>query len=176
MARRPQNVRIAEAGAEQSFAAIIDARIEQARLEGIAEGEQKATLGAAAALGSAIDALEALHKQLTLEAGQQAVELAMATAGHLLQAEVESERYNLEEVVRQTLSESGAGRRTCTVHLHPKDAERLAEIEFRSGTTIEADPNVARGDVQVSTPDGLFVRDIEHAIRSIGERILGDLR
>ena len=77
--------------------------------------------------------------------------------------------------MRETLSFSGGARGPCTVHLHPADAGALEGVPFRSGTEIEADPSVPRGSVHVTTPHGLLVRDLDEALRSIGERLLENL-
>jgi hypothetical protein len=76
--------------------------------------------------------------------------------------------------VRETLSASGVERGPCVVHLHPEDAARLSEVRFRSGTRIEADEGVARGDVQVSTPQGLLVRDLEDCLGAIAAGLHGE--
>ena len=81
----------------------------------------------------------------------------------------------MERIVRETLQAAGVGRGTCVVHLNPSDAARLADVVFRAGTTLESDPEVAPGDVHVTTPRGLLVRDVEAAVASIGERLRGDL-
>jgi flagellar biosynthesis/type III secretory pathway protein FliH len=103
------------------------------------------------------------------------VELALEITRCLLRAEIPAGRYDLEAIVRESLSLSGAERGRCVVHLNPVDAEAIADVPLRSGTELEPDPNVPRGSVHVTTPQGLLVRDLEEAVKSIGERILGDL-
>jgi hypothetical protein len=41
---------------------------------------------------------------------------------------------------------------------------------------IEADTEVARGDVHVSTPHGLLVRELSESVASIAERLLAEVR
>jgi flagellar biosynthesis/type III secretory pathway protein FliH len=48
-------------------------------------------------------------------------------------------------------------------------------VRFRAGTELEPDDAVARGDVHVETPHGLLVRETSEALRSIHERLLGEL-
>ena len=57
----------------------------------------------------------------------------------------------------------------------PSDAERLKPLPFRSGTKIEADPEVAPGDVHVTTPHGVLVRDQDEVLEAIRNRIRGEL-
>jgi hypothetical protein len=61
------------------------------------------------------------------------------------------------------------------VHVNPVDAERLADVPFRAGTELEADPGVPAGSVHVTTPQGLLVRDLDQALGSIREHLLGSL-
>ena len=61
------------------------------------------------------------------------------------------------------------------MHLHPDDHARLKGVLFRSGTTLELDPNMVRGDVHLSTPRGLLVRDLDSALEAIREQLLKEL-
>jgi flagellar biosynthesis/type III secretory pathway protein FliH len=101
--------------------------------------------------------------------------LATKIARELLRAEIDVGHYDLERVVRDALAVSGVGRGACVVHLNPIDAERLKHVPFRAGLTIEADHEVARGDVHLTTPVGVLVRDIDDALEAIGEKIRGGL-
>jgi flagellar biosynthesis/type III secretory pathway protein FliH len=91
-----------------------------------------------------------------------------------VRAEVDAGRYDIEKIVREALQVSGAGRSECVVHLHAEDMKRLSGIAFRSATRLEADPEISRGDVHVSTPRGVVVRDLDAALASIGERLRED--
>ena len=79
-------------------------------------------------------------------------------------------------IVWITLAASGVGRGGCTVHLSPADATAAAGIAFRSATRVEPDPDVADGCVQVETPHGLLVRDLNAALASIGARLREEAR
>jgi flagellar biosynthesis/type III secretory pathway protein FliH len=102
-----------------------------------------------------------------------AAELALEIARTLLRTELARGNYDLERLVRETLGEASVGRSPCVVHLHPADHARLADLRFRSGTRLEPDEGVSRGDVHVETPPGLLVRDVDgalDAIASVGAR------
>ena len=71
--------------------------------------------------------------------------------------------------------ESGIGRTPCQVHLHPSDAARLSESTFRAGTEIVPDVGVARGDVQIETPQGLLVHDLDEALARLAARLEQEL-
>ena len=44
-------------------------------------------------------------------------------------------------------------------------------LTYGAGTAVESDPGVPRGSVHVTTPQGLLVRDLDEALRAIGERL-----
>ena len=101
----------------------------------------------------------------------------MCTTGLVVVAgEISTHAYvEIPRIVRDTLSASGVGRGACVVHVHPRDAERLRGVPFRSGTEIEADPEVAEGDVHVTTPHGLLVREIDELLLAVRSRLHGEL-
>ncbi len=143
---------------------------------GVAQGEQQALANSAGALDRAVAALDTARERAEQELARAAVELATEIARTLVRAEIDAGRYDIERIVREALAASGVGRRACVVHLNPVDAERLKSVPFRSATVIEPDLEVARGDVHVTTPHGVLVRDVDSALGSIAERIRGDLR
>ncbi|MFT7676834.1 MAG: flagellar biosynthesis/type III secretory pathway protein FliH [Planctomycetota bacterium] len=105
----------------------------------------------------------------------QAVELAVAIASELLAVEVRAESYDLERIVRGALGASDVGRGACIVHVCPADAERLSSMVWRAGTEVEQDPSLKPGDVHITTPRGLLIRELEPALASIREHLLEDL-
>jgi flagellar biosynthesis/type III secretory pathway protein FliH len=140
-----------------------------------AVGLRGAGLRAAAALDAACARLDQAREEAAASLALHAVQLAVEIAQTLVRAEVSAGRHDLEAIVREALAASGVGRGDCVVHLNPLDAAAVADVRFRAGTRIEADEAVRRGDVQVSTPHGLLVREIPEALRSIHERLLGEL-
>ena len=77
--------------------------------------------------------------------------------------------------MRDVLAQGDAGYGEHVVHLSPEDAAQLEGIALRSGTTLQADPSVRRGDVSLETPHGVLVRKLDACLEDIRERLLGDL-
>jgi len=140
-----------------------------------AEGERAGRAAAAATLDAAVLRLNALEEELRGSLARTAAELALEIARTLLRTELARGNYDLERMVRETLSEASVGRSPCVVHLHPSDHARLADVRFRSGTRLEPDEGVSRGDVHVETSLGLLVRDLDGALDAIGKRLREDL-
>lgn len=172
----PCAARVAAGPRAQAFERIVLAREARARAQGRREGERAAHAGAAGALQSAVERLDAAREAARDGIAHTAVELAIEVVRTLLRVELPAGRYDLEGMVREALSFSGVERGRCVVHLNPDDAARLEGTRFRAGTTIEADESVSRGSVHVTTPQGLLVRDLDEAVRSIAERLRGEVR
>lgn len=167
LADTPGGVRVLASGA----AAVDAARLEHAR----AEGERRGRAEAGGALEAAIERLQAFEQEAHAALAATAVELGVQIARTLLRGEIQHDRHDIERVVRTTLAEAATGRAPCVVHLHPADHARLAETKFRSGTRIEPDVGVAKGDVHVETSLGLLVRDIDDALAAIARRLKEEL-
>lgn len=116
--------------------------------------------------------LEAAHQKLEAELPTFAVELAVGIARELLRIDIGSRNYDVEATVRHALSVASAGRSSCTIHLHPDDLQNCDPSRFRSNTKFEADPDIGRGDVHVTTPQGLLVHDIDAALTRVREELL----
>lgn len=158
------------------MARIVELAREEGYAAGVREGRTPGRDAASLALENAVEALERTAEELREEAAREAAVLATEIAGYILHQEIESGRYDVERVVREVLRESAVGREECIVHLNPEDVASLEGVKFRAGTKLVEDVDVPRGNVQVSTPRGLMVRDVDDAVRSIRERILADLR
>ena len=161
---------------EQAAEQVLERLLQRARAEGYAGGVAAAQGAAARALERAAGELDAYREEARTAVARTAVELAVEIARHLTAVEVEAGQHDIDRIVRETLKESGVGRGACVVHLHPEDARALEGEEFRSGTRLQPDIGVKRGEVQIETPSGLFVRDLDDAIQAIGQRILESLR
>ncbi|MCC7011016.1 MAG: hypothetical protein IT454_00525 [Planctomycetes bacterium] len=153
----------------------LDAWLERRLAAARTQGERLASQRAAQALERAEAKLDAAREEAAAALARSSVQLAVEIARTLVRNEIDNGRMNLERIVRDSLAASGVGRGACSVHLHPLDAAQLANVKFRSGTAIEPDEAVARGDVHVVTPNGLLVREIPEALRAIHERLLGEL-
>jgi flagellar biosynthesis/type III secretory pathway protein FliH len=176
VARPPSAARASHGALEQALERLVESRADEARARGRAEGRAAALSEVGRAFEEALERLDAGRRDAEEQLARGAVELALGIAQHLLRSEIPAGRYDLERIVREALACSDTGRGACVVHVHPLDAERLSEVPFRAGTQIEPDHAVPRGSVHVTTPHGLLVRDLDLALRSIGERILERLR
>jgi flagellar biosynthesis/type III secretory pathway protein FliH len=167
---------VSEGSLDEVSARVASGQAEVAYRRGRAEGEASMRATACAAMEAAAARVDAARETAENEIAGFAVKLGVAIAEHLLRVEIDAGRYDLEQIVRSTLAASEVGRGACVVHLAPEDVERLAGVPFRSLTVLEPDPSMKPGDVHVTTPQGLLVRDLESTLTSIAERILGDLR
>ncbi len=149
-------------------------RDELAHASGFREGYLRAATEAAGALEQAAERLDAAGEEAAQKLAETAIELAFEISKSILGMEVDAGRYDIEKIVRESLSWSGVGRGQCTVHLHPEDFARLQGVPFRAGTEIEADTEVARGEVHVTTPRGLLVRELDEVLEAVHESLTGD--
>ena len=142
-------------------------RAQAAYAEGERAGFERAVQETAGALQQATERLEESREKAEAEVSEFAIELALRIAREILAREIDEGRYDIEKIVRQALSWSGVGRGSCTVHLNPEDVARLDGIPFRAGTVLEADTDVECGDVHITTPQGLLVRELDECLDSI---------
>lgn len=168
-------VRLLELSGDDPLEAVVQRAWERGRARGVREGAEQARDEALATLERAVERVEAAREQALASLSRTAVELAVEIARSLLRHEVREDRYDLERIVRQTLEEAGVGRGPCVVHLNPLDVERLKDVRFRTGTTIQADEGVARSDVHVETSLGLMVRETMGALEEIEKRLQEEL-
>lgn len=167
----PSQARIAEGDLD----AALQRRLQAAVQSGVAIGRAQDRDRAARALDSACERLDKARESAAAQIAKTAVELAVEIARTIVRSEIDSGRMGLEQMVREALHASGVGRGACVVHLNPNDAAALADVKFRAGTQIESDDAVQRGDVHVSTPQGLLVREVHDALRAVRERLLAEL-
>ena len=172
----PCGARLLEGSLEDGLSAHVAAREARAREAGRRAGLAEARAGAVGALAAAAERLDRAREAALDGVVHQTVDLALEIARTLLRCELPEGRYDLEGMVREALGFSGVERGRCVVHLNPEDAARLEGVAFRAGTELEADPGVARGSVHVTTPQGLLVRDLDEAVRAIGERLHAEAR
>lgn len=167
----PTAARISKATRQE----ILDRSI--AELEGAAfeRGRRARESSAADAFRSAAEELGRARDELRDEAAPTAVRLALSIAQRILRRELAARGYDLEAIVREVLATADAQRSDCVVRLHPDDLEAAGELGLRSGTRVEADPGLRAGDVQVETPHGLLVRDVDELWSNIEERLLAEL-
>lgn len=174
--RAPTRARVVPGDGPALAARLERESLERVREQGREDGRREAEETAARALEAAVARIEAERDQALGALAGQAVDLAIAVARTLVRCEIDAGRADVERIVRETLAASGVGRGACVVHLHPADAARLERVSFRAGTVIESDHEVARGDVHVTTPWGVLVRDVDASLDAIAERIRGEIR
>lgn len=151
--------------------AVDDARLAHAR----AEGERQGRAEAGQTLDALVARLVASEEEARAALATGAVELAVEIARTLLRGELQHDRHDIERIVRNTLAEAATGRAPCVVHLNPADHARLAHTKFRSGTRVEPDVGVSKGDVHVETSLGVLVRDLDDALESVARRLKEEL-
>lgn len=174
--RAPTSARILDEGTEVWLARELAAREDAAHLRGVEEGAAAARSGAARALDEALAELATARSEAASGLAASAVELATAIARELLRVEVDAGRHDIETMARNALAVADTGRASCVLHLNPADVEALVDVPFRAGTELQADMDVQRGHVRVSTPHGLLVRDLDTAVDGIREHLLEELR
>ena len=150
--------------------------LERAQERGRAEAEAQAPSGAAQLLNQATSRLEEEAQGLSQAAAKTALELGLVIAREFVLREVEQGEHDIEGMVRSVLAAASSDRGRCVVHVHPTDAATLAGVEFRPGTTVEADAGVRKGDVQVETSMGLMVRELDETLRNLSTRLREELR
>jgi len=115
--------------------------------------------------------IDSAHQKLEEDLPSFAVQLAVGIAREILRTEIDAGRYSVEAIVRKALAVASTGRSSCTIHLHPEDMKACDPSRFRSNTNFEADPDIARGDVHVATPQGMLVHDIDAALTRVREEL-----
>ena len=166
------DVRVVSGDGAAPLDRVVERLCDEALAHGLAEGIARAQHAAAQTLGEASEQLAARAQEAADSVAKTAVVLAVEIARHLVRAEVDAGRHDIERIVRETLAAGGVGRAECVVHIHPDDAAALAGVTFRSGTRIEPDVGIGRGEVQVETANGLLVRDFDEAFKEIRRRML----
>ena len=173
--RMPTRASIPGCSKQQWLERLVREREAAAHALGREQGRVDAEESAAGALVLALEKLETERSAAAARMATDAVELAIEIARVLVRREIDSGHHDIEKIVRETLAVSGVGRGSCVVHLNPADAERVKRVPFRAGTQIESDHEVVRGDVHVTTPYGVLVRDVDDALESIADRIRQEL-
>jgi flagellar biosynthesis/type III secretory pathway protein FliH len=174
--RAPSSVRAVPGSLDAYLAAVLDSERAAARAAGRAEGEAAAFQAGAGRFAAAALRLDQDREAAREKLSNSAAALAIVVARSIARAEVSAGRHDMERLVREVLAAGGIGRAPCQVHLNPADAARLADTTFRAGTEIVADVGVARGDVQIETPQGLLVHDLDEALVRLATRLEQELK
>jgi flagellar biosynthesis/type III secretory pathway protein FliH len=175
LTRRPVGATLVEGGLDAWLAQHVATERASAFAAGRAEGERAAIAGCAGRLDSAVERLEAQQQAVEARLSSIAAALGLEVARALARAEVRADRHDVERLVREVLASGNVGRAPCQVHLHPEDAARLANTTFRAGTEIVPDVGVSKGDVQIATPQGLLVHELDDALARLARRLEEEL-
>ncbi len=173
--RKPSGATIRPVALANLGAQLQQADMEAARAQGFEAGMKQANQEAAKAVDTAIDRLEKSREEALDALSTSAVELAVEIARQIVRVEIQAENYDLERIVRGSLSQSGLGRGKAVIHVCSQDYQRLEEANFRSGTQIEVDSTLQPGDVHVQAAQGLLVREVSECIAAVREQLLEDL-
>jgi len=171
-----RSVRIVETENRNTVEVVAERVRERALAEGVVQGMAIAQEREAKALAEAAERLDTRREEIAGELAHSALELGVAIARQLVRAEVNRGGHDIESIVREALAAASTGRSQCVIHVHPDDFEALRDARFRSGTSVQADIGVARGDVHVEASMGLMVREIDEAIDSISARLREELQ
>lgn len=166
--KRPRAIRLVDGDLNAYIQREVDAAFER--------GRQDALSTTCDLIEQAANRVDLAREEALLEIPTFATRFAQEIALQLLHIQLDQGEHDIEKMVRQTLAESGVGRGECTVHVNPADFERLSDSVWRAGTHVEADPGVAVGTVQVTTPQGLLVRDVDLCVKHAAERIHEHMR
>lgn len=163
----PTGVRIAET----TLGALADARRHEHEERLRAEGFQLATQSAVGLLERALEELAVERQGMLTNIAEHAAQLAVEIAQELLRKELKEANYDITAIVRSVLEETSVSGPN-TLRVNPEDAAALESVSFRTGTVIESDPAIRRGDVHLETAQGVLVRDIDACLATIRENLL----
>jgi flagellar biosynthesis/type III secretory pathway protein FliH len=158
------------------FPADFDAWLQKELASAERRGYAEALSGKGQLIDLAAERIDRAREEAEAKLGDFASRFAEGIARELLHIELEAGHHAIEKMVRESLAQSGVGRGACEVHVHPDDAEALAPVTFRSGTTISADPGIARGSVHITTAQGLLVREVDLCIKHAADLIHAHMR
>ena len=150
-------------------------RMQAAVNSGIALGRTQDRDRAARALDLACEQLGTAREHAPAMIAKTAVELAVEIARTIVHVQIESGRLGLEAMVREAAPRLRS--RARRVRRAPQSARRRRarghQVPRRHSDRSRR--SVQRGDVHVSTAQGLLVREVHDALRSVRERLLAEL-
>ena len=126
------------------------------------------------ALKKALAELDRLRADVLAQAEQDLVDLSLEIARKVLAQEIQAERYQIDPIVREALSQAPSGQEAI-VRLNPADFARIEqakgedEQEGAGNIRFLADPAVARASARVETAEGTVESNVESKLDDIGE-------
>ena len=130
------------------------------------------------ALKKALAELDRLRADVMAQAEQDLVGLSLEIARKVLAQEIQAERYQIDPIVREALSQAPSGQEAI-VRLNPADLARLEqakgddEQDNAGNIRFLADPAVPRASARVETAEGTVESDVESKLDDIGEVLQG---
>ena len=155
----------------QSLAEFADARRKTHEDRLRAEGFSAACADAVGVLEQAAQSMDECRDAWLDSLAQATATLAGEIAQVLLCKELAAGNYDIVAIVRATLASSYSSLGTTTIHVHPDDATALEEVRFRSGTVVQSNPALRRGNVQIETDQGLLVRNLDDCVAAMRESL-----
>jgi flagellar biosynthesis/type III secretory pathway protein FliH len=131
------------------------------------EGFQEATETAAHSLEKAAEMLAGCRGELEASAVMLAVDIAQ----ELLRVELANGNYDITKIVRDVLATHTGITGSTVLRVNPEDAEALSEMRFRSGTEVQGDPAIRRGDIHFETDQGLMVREMDECLNAVRDKL-----
>ncbi len=126
------------------------------------------------ALKMALAELDRLRADVVSQAEQDLVDLSLEIARKVLAQEIQADRYQIDPIVREALSQAPPGQEAI-VRLNPADFAQIEqakgedEQEGAGNIRFVADPAVPRASVKVETAEGTVEADVESKLDDIGE-------
>ena len=172
----PVDVRIAADGPIAGIERLAEQSAQQ-RADSVArETEAATTERLKGPLDAIVDGLGAERERLETELVQSAISLGLAVASEIVRREIESDRHNIEGIVRQCLAEANVGRQPMRVALHPDDVARLEDVRFSADVELTVDAQLRKGDALVTSSIGTLVRDVDESLANVERALRAELR
>ena len=172
----PVDVRIAADGPIAGIERLAEQSAQQ-RADSVArETEAATTERLKGPLDAIVDGLGAERERLETELVQSAISLGLAVASEIVRREIESDRHNIEGIVRQCLAEANVGRQPMRVALHPDDVARLEDVRFSADVELTVDAQLSKGDALVTSSIGTLVRDVDESLANVERALRAELR
>ncbi len=159
----------------------------QAYEEGYARGLEEGRAAGAAEVAARAQRLDALlaalarpFEELDEEVEQELVRLALAIAQQLVRREIKADPGQIVAIAREALAALPVGARAVRLHLHPEDAQLVAEVlslgEGRRPWELVEDPVLTRGGCRVVTESSRIDATVEARLAALAAAVLGGER
>jgi flagellar assembly protein FliH len=147
---------------------------ERIRLE--AEQERNSLRRVRLALEEALERFEGIQLQMLREAEEHLLDLALEIARKVLMQEIDAQRYQIDPIVREALTQAPLHRevvvrlnaedwRRCEMARNAEDSDKAGRIRF------VADPSVKPAECVLETSEGTVTSNLESHVQAIGEAL-----